>query len=334
MRIAVIGGVRSTQVVIDRLAKHGFKDVHVRGYEPHDTSVVSGWVDLGLASAGHGFDYAPFVKVVECESWLDRLQPDVLFAVGLSQILPPNMLKLAGRGVVGFHPTALPRGRGRGAIAWLVLNAEDGAATFFSMQEGVDDGPIYVQEFFTVDDRDDASSVEHKLLYAEAVALDRWLPTLRSGVLEASEQDHTKASWYGRRAPEDGRVDWSSPQRDVLRLVRASTRPHPGAFTVAGTTVVRIWRAIADQSAFTGVVGRILEVRSDASFLVQAGAGLVLVTEWTSDRAWTPRTGMRLGLDPEVQLLQLKERCNALEARVEELARLIVDRPGRGNDLL
>ena len=50
-----------------------------------------------------------------------------------------SMLSIANKVNIGFHPTALPRGRGRAALAWLILKRENGAATFFELRDGVDD---------------------------------------------------------------------------------------------------------------------------------------------------------------------------------------------------
>lgn len=323
MKVAVIGGVRSTELLVSKLAAHSFDQVHVWGYSPLLPDRVSGWVDLSRVADVHGYGSSRFEKVADCEAELRDFGPDVLFAVGLSQIVPVRLLQLPPLGGVGFHPTALPRGRGRAAIAWMVRNVEDGAATFFGLREGVDDGPIYAQVGFSVTTTDDASSVEAKMLDAEAVALDNWLPRLRKGEWEAREQDHAQATWYGLRTPADGRVDWRMPSEEVLRLVRSSTRPHPGAFTQAGDQVLRIWRACADETPFEGVVGRILDVYPGGDFLVQTGRGLVRVTEWSADGDWHPRAGVRLGLDTEAEVTELRARCNELEARINALTVLL-----------
>ena len=141
MKIAVIGGVRSTDIVIQKLIQHGFRDVYVFGYEPDNTDLVSGWVDLASSAKRAGYAYMPFKKVVECAEQLSNYLPDTVFAVGLSQIIPEDMMSIPANGFIGFHPTKLPLGRGRAPLAWLILDSNDGAATFFEIQNGIDDGP-------------------------------------------------------------------------------------------------------------------------------------------------------------------------------------------------
>ena len=79
-------------------------------------------------------------------------------------------------GSVGFHPTFLPAGRGRAPLAWLTLDTGPGAASFFLIDDGIDSGPIFVQEPFEVTPQDYAGDVGTKLLDATTRALDRWLP--------------------------------------------------------------------------------------------------------------------------------------------------------------
>ena len=47
---------------------------------------------------------------------------------------------------------------------------------------------------------------------------------------------------FGRRRPEDGRIDWSRPAREVHDLVRAVQHPYPGAFTELFGPRTFVWR--------------------------------------------------------------------------------------------
>lgn len=320
MRIAVIGGVNSTRVLIEKLFEYGYRDVHVWGYAPRSVELVSGWADLAAPCQAFGFDYTPFIKVVDCEEAIAAYSPDLLFAVGLSQLLPKSIIKLPQYGCAGFHPTALPKGRGRAAIAWLILEQVDGAASFFTIREGVDDGPLLAQEPFSVNEQDDAGSVEMKILSAEARALDNLLPELANN-LEGAEQDHTLATWYGRRSPEDGWINWAESRDAVIRLIKASTIPHPGAFTFIEEKTIRIWAAEPVDIRHKGVVGRIIEVAPNEAFIVQCGSGLVRVTSWdVADGAgWSPKVGQRLGFYTEIEIQGLLKKNTDLESRISDL---------------
>lgn len=263
----------STAKTLEVLVRSGVDVVGVLGYESASVERVSGWRNLRALAANAGIDFIGFRSinhpdtVAKCR----ELRPDVLFVVGLSQLLGGEILRLPSRGTVGFHPTALPKGRGRAPIAWMVLEQMDGAATFFEIGEGIDDGPIFVQEHFSVGAEDDASTVERKILESIELALGRWLPDLLAGKWEPTQQNESEATWYGKRTPEDGRIFWQSSAEAIVRLVRASTKPHPGAYCDSPMGLVRVWAARADTAhRHRGTVGSVLHV-SDHGVLVQAG---------------------------------------------------------------
>ena len=56
------------------------------------------------------------------------------------------------------------------------------------------------------------------------------LPRLADGTAPRIPQDHSLATYWPRRVPADGLLNWKATARAVYDLVRASTRPYPGAF--------------------------------------------------------------------------------------------------------
>jgi methionyl-tRNA formyltransferase len=326
MKCAVVGGVQSTAVLIKALHHHGFGDVRVYGFEPPSTKLVSGWTNLKIIAERCSFGYRNFHKVTECQEDLENYKPDVLFVVGLSQIIPEKMLKIAKLINVGFHPTALPKGRGRAAIAWLILNESNGAATFFEIQKGVDDGDVLVQEPYEVSSTDYAYDVENKILNAEKLALDNWLPKLKTNQFIKFKQDESAASWYGKRSPEDGWIDWSQDTSFILKSIRANSKPHPGAYTFYNDCKIVVWKAMRHERNETGVIGRILNVFDDQSFIVQSSDGIIMVSSWYSDSGWKPRIGMKLGFYLELENFRLRHELRVLAQRLEALESALNDK--------
>jgi methionyl-tRNA formyltransferase len=69
------------------------------------------------------------------------------------------------------------------------------------------------------------------------------LPALLAGTAARTPNDLTQGGYFGGRTPEDGRIDWSLPARQVYNLHRAVAPPYPGAFTELGGTRYLIERA-------------------------------------------------------------------------------------------
>ena len=226
VKVAVAGATWATAVCIEVLRIHGYEPI-VLGQKHSDR--VAGWCDL---NPDYWFDH-----INDEADLLAILDLDVLFVVGLSQLVAGHILDQPRFGCVGFHPTRLPKGRGRAPIAWLVLGETEGAATFFQLDEGIDSGPIFVQVPFDVGPDDYAQDVCDRITGAMIEALCQWLPHLEEW--KSTPQDHTQATYLPARRPADGEIDWTQPVEDIHRLIRATSRPHPGAWTGNRT----VWRA-------------------------------------------------------------------------------------------
>lgn len=280
-KVVLIGAVRSTEMTLHKLVEHGFEVALVLGQRPANRDEVSGLVDMEPFCLKHHIPFKPFTKINQPEiiNEVRNIQPDLIFGIGFSQIISDELLSIPRKGVIGFHPTMLPRGRGRAPIAWLIMNQEDGAANFFLMGQGADDGPIFVQKPFAVGPNDYARDVEHKIVEAIAEALDEWLPQLKLGKWQPIVQDEARATYYGKRIPGDGHVNWSNQAKDIHRLIRASAPPHPGSYSYFGKYKLIIHRASIDEERkFSGVVGRVL-TELNGAILVQCGEGAL----WLED---------------------------------------------------
>jgi methionyl-tRNA formyltransferase len=294
---------------------------------------VSGYCRLDDVAASSDIPYWDFTNINDANVLrvVQSLSPDLLFVVGLSQLVKSDLLAVPVIGCIGFHPTWLPEGRGRAALAWLTLNSRSGAATFFLMKDGADDGPILAQQPFSVTNEDYASDVLRKIEAAIDVALDQWLPALKTGKWEPIAQDDSLTTYNGVRKPEDGLIDWYSSAEDIHALIRATSRPHPGAYTYLHNGKLIVWRAkLETRLRIQGVIGRVLLVDQSKGALVQTGHGLLWLTETELAGAaecsrFPLRVGVRLGYSPEDEIFVLKSRVDRLE---EQVARLLASLGG------
>lgn len=316
MRVGIIGAVGTTATTIKMLLKHEFQIVGVLGHEPINKSNVSGLYDLSLLSKENCLPYSGFIRINDesHKRWMKDKSPDIIFAVGFSQLLDNDWLTMAKYGCVGFHPTVLPKGRGRAPVAWSILNEEPyGAATFFQISSGADSGPVFVQEKFLLEKSDDAESYGVKLKTALQKALDTWLPQLKNGIVNGIPQNENEATYFGKRDPVDGRIDWNVTAYEIDRLIKASTRPHPGAYTYHKKSKLIIWKSrIENQLKYKGVVGRVLLKDSDNSLLVQCGQGTIWLLEYEHAENKDIKVGDKLGLMLEDEIFHLHKRIDEL----------------------
>ena len=210
--------------------------------------------------------------------------PDTIYVVGWSQICGPEFMQIAPGRVIGYHPAALPRLRGRATLPWTILNEEKiTGGSLFLVDDGVDTGDIVEQRFFHVAPRETARTLYDKHMLALESMIRASLASLAAGNLPLTKQDDTCATYAARRRPEDGRIDWTASARTIDRLIRAVGRPYPGAFTTYGEKRMVIWRAdYVDHHTYHGSAGQIVEV-TDNGFDVLTGNGMLRVEEWEGE---------------------------------------------------
>jgi methionyl-tRNA formyltransferase len=321
LRIALVGSVSSSAITLCSLLKNGANVVGVLGLRPENSANVSGYVDLKAIAGSNNIEYLAFEKIntSEIADHIEKWNLDILFVVGLSQLVGDRILKMPRLGCIGFHPTWLPQGRGRAPIAWLTKYSLPGAATFFLMDEGADSGPIIFQEPFFVAQDSYASEVTKNMEAAIGAALDRWIPQLLRGEWNPLAQDSAKATFFGRRSSEDGLINWLATAKEIHALVRASSYPHPGAYTFYKGERLRIWRTqVEGNTRWHGVPGRLLDGGKDGGWLVQSGDEPIRILEWDLNGISQNelRGGVKLGFTVEEELFSLREKVRELTTQL------------------
>ena len=211
--------------------------------------------------AQHGITvFAP--EDVNDPLWVGRIRamaPEVIFSFYYRKLLSQDILDIPTKGAYNLHGSLLPRYRGRAPLNWAIIHGEkETGLTLHKMVAKADAGDIIDAEKVTIADEDTAGTMHPRMVQAARVLLDRALPMIKSGQAKATPQDESQATYFGRRTPADGELDWSKSARDVHNMVRALTQPYPGAFTHSGTRRVTIWSsepvASKDASAAPGTV--------------------------------------------------------------------------------
>jgi methionyl-tRNA formyltransferase len=178
----------------------------------------------------------------EAMRFLEARRPDWLFIIGWSQIARPPVLAVPRRGALGMHPTLLPTGRGRAAVPWAILkDLRETGVTLFQLDEGVDSGPVFMQERIPLASDETATRLYARVSDAHRTLIRRAWPDLTAGRLTGVPQDETRATYWPKRTPADGELLSSMTTVEMDRLVRATTRPYPGAFWRETRHVVRVW---------------------------------------------------------------------------------------------
>lgn len=236
---------------------------------------------------------------VNTPEWRERiaaLQPDLILSVYYRHMIGTKILALPRLGAWNMHGSLLPKYRGRAPINWAVLHGEPRLGmTLHRMVKSADAGAVVDQEGVDIGPRDTAEQAFRKVLPCARKVLARQIAALLAGTAKETPQDESQATYFGGRKPEDGRIDWTKPSRDIFNLIRAVTDPYPGAFTDHGAARLMVWWAEPDSPAARGRHGRPGEVLSVSPLVVATGDGALELT----------KTEWRGGLPPALQTGQM-----------------------------
>jgi methionyl-tRNA formyltransferase len=210
--------------------------------DPHEAqwyaSVAATAADYGLQVIAPAEANSP-----QLERMVQGLAPDFIFSFYYRAMLKAPLLAAARRGALNMHGSLLPNYRGRAPVNWAILRGErESGATLHYMVARADAGDIVDQLAVPILEDDDAREVFAKVTVAAETILARSLEPLVHGRAPRRPQPLETGQYFGRRRPEDGRIDWHWPARRIHDLVRAVAPPFPGAFARVGAEQWQIHR--------------------------------------------------------------------------------------------
>lgn len=216
---------------------------------------------------------------VDLQREMERLRPELILSFYYRSMIPMRILGKAPRGALNLHGSLLPRLRGRAPLNWALVEGEKRiGVTLHHMVKEPDAGDIVAQRGWDVGPRDTAKDLFDRAIVEARILLKGIWPAIREGRAPRIPQDSSKATYRGRRRPEDGRIDWTSPTWKIDGLVRAVARPFPGAFTTFGGRQVMVWAG--RPAAGKGEPGRVLEdgivATGDGAYRVEESEGAEL----------------------------------------------------------
>jgi methionyl-tRNA formyltransferase len=233
-------GFRCTKWLLD--AGENVVLVYTHPDDPKETRWFESVRDLALSRGVQ----TRIVETLDDPAEIERIRaaaPDFLFSFYFRKMIPAEVLKIPRRGALNMHGSLLPQFRGRAPINWAILKgAAKTGATLHDMVEKPDAGDLVDQEPVPIGPDDDALTVAKRVGDAAVKVLARSWPRLKAGTAQRFPQDLSKGSYFGGRKPEDGIIDWGSPAKEVHDLVRAVSRPWPGATTDVFGPKVTIWK--------------------------------------------------------------------------------------------
>jgi methionyl-tRNA formyltransferase len=208
---------------------------------------------------------------------------DLMFAVSWRYLIPAKVYRQPRLGTFVFHDSLLPSYRGFSPTVWSIINGEtQTGVTLFQIADNVDEGDIVAQQSIPIGPDDTIAIVMEQVTQGYLSLLEQNLDKLLSGCAARLPQEHSLATYTGKRLPEDNRIEWSAPTEHIYNLIRAVSKPYPGAYTDLCGRRLRVWGAkrLVNQRRYIGSIpGRAVEIHPGEGVVVLTGDGSLLLTE-------------------------------------------------------
>ncbi len=143
--------------------------------------------------------------------FLEKLRSyDVDFYVvaAYAKILGAELIKIPKLGIIGVHPSLLPKFRGPSPIQSAILaGTKETGVTLFLLDEKVDHGPIIGQKIYSIQQATNYEELSKKLAELSGDLLVETLHPFVERKIKPSEQNHSQATFTRKFVTEDGYVD-------------------------------------------------------------------------------------------------------------------------------
>ena len=166
------------------------------------------------------------------DEFLSQISCDVLVSVNYLFLVEQKIIEAPKILAFNVHGSLLPKYRGRTPHVWSIINNETKTGiTAHLIDSGCDTGDIIEQVEIKIDSQDTGASILKKYEVTYFPLVKRVLDKIKTNELKTIPQNNSAATYFGKRTPEDGLINWSWQRERIYNWVRAQAFPYPGAFT-------------------------------------------------------------------------------------------------------
>ena len=280
MRIVVHGQQAFGKAVLEALLKRGDNVVAVYVAPEKPGQKADPLKEAALAAKLPIYQPESYRKPEVWEEF-KALKPDLQVMAFVTLFVPEEFLNIPTKGSIQYHPSLLPKYRGPSAINWPIIqgDAETGLSIFWP-DNGLDTGDVLIQKKTPISDTDSLGTVYFDRLFPLGVeAMLESVDLVKAGKAPRIKQDHSQATYEGRCGPDNARIDWGKPWRQIHNLIRGCS-PAPGAWTILDGQKLQVFEATPlpaiDPKGIAGKMGEVVDIDSQ-SFTVVCADGRIKV---------------------------------------------------------
>lgn len=215
---------------------------------------------------GKGFN---FIKTIEV---------DIIASINYLFIIEEDIIDHPKLLAFNIHGSLLPKYRGRTPHVWAIINGESKAGvTAHVIDSGCDTGDIIHQIEISIDQDDTGATMLEKYALEYYPLIKKVLHDISSKQLQLKAQNEENATYFRKRTPDDGEINWNWDSVAIRNWVRAQAYPYPGAFTYEDHKKIIIDKVeiLSVETTTDQVSGEIIQIKPDVVVKTKNGAVLL-----------------------------------------------------------
>lgn len=279
------------------------------------------------------------IKDVNCDGSINLFmshKPDIFVSMSFDQIMKEKIINATKFGFLNCHAGLLPFYRGRNTLNWALINGEDAfGISVHVIDEGVDTGPLVLQEMFPISESDDYSTLldlAHRSCPRVLMrGLDKYIAEPRNVTPQSEISD--KHSYFPKRIKGDEWINWNLKSNQIHNFVRGIAFPGPGARTIlAGQQIIVCNTKIYYSGALNGGMTGQIVGRDNGGILVKCGEGIISIGSYATmekDGSFSEikppdfKLGAFLGFKQDYEMYLLNQKNIELTQKIENLTKTI-----------
>jgi methionyl-tRNA formyltransferase len=285
MKIILLGNILFTKEIFLNLLKNKIK--------------VSGFITSRKNS--YNSDYFNFIPLLKKKKinyfvtsnindnntykWCKKISPDIIFCLGWSNLIKKAFLEIPKYGIIGFHPSSLPKNRGRHPIIWpIFIGLNQTASSFFKMDLGPDTGNIVDKKIIKISGFDNAETLYKKICSSAKKQCLKIIRDLQKKKKIISKKQSFKGNYWRKRSYNDGVIDWRMNKKAILNLIKALSYPYSYAsffynkkfYKVLSATEIKLRNKYKNYEP-----GKIVKKMKNNKFIIKCYDGLLKINKTT-----------------------------------------------------
>lgn len=203
---------------------------------------------------------------------------EVLLSINYLFIIEQDVIDLF-KYPINFHGSLLPKYRGRTPHVWAIINNEtETGVTAHLIDNNCDTGDIVLQEKITIDPSETGNDLLLKYNEVYPAMVKKIIDAISVNELTPIQQDNNQATFFEKRTPDDGEINWDWQKERIKNWIRAQSTPYPGAFSYIDGKKIIIDEIQFTTFGFNSNIENGTIINDNPNIIVKIGNGAIELT--------------------------------------------------------